>query len=84
MKELLLDADRCFLCKNPRCRANCPIDTPIPEVISLFKEGKCFDMILSLDPTLPIILTSNNSKTYSINQNDYATNMLKKYLNYPY
>ena len=40
MKELLLDADRCFLCKNPRCRANCPIDTPIPEVISLFKEGK--------------------------------------------
>lgn len=40
MKELLLDADRCFLCKNPRCRANCPIDTPIPQVISLFKEGK--------------------------------------------
>lgn len=39
-------------------------------------------MILSLDPTLPIILTSNNSKTYSINQNDYATNMLKKYFDH--
>ena len=40
MKELLLEADRCLLCKKPRCRMNCPIDTPIPEVISLFKEGK--------------------------------------------
>lgn len=34
------EADRCLLCKKPRCRANCPIDTPIPEVISLYKEGK--------------------------------------------
>lgn len=47
-------------------------------IFSLFKEGKCFDMILSLDPTLPIILTSNNSKTYSINQNDYADKYVKK------
>ena len=34
------EADRCLLCKKPRCRENCPIDTPIPEVISLYKEGK--------------------------------------------
>lgn len=34
------EADRCLLCKIPRCRANCPIDTPIPEVISLYKEGR--------------------------------------------
>lgn len=34
------EADRCLLCKKPRCRANCPIDTPIPEVISLYKEGR--------------------------------------------
>ena len=40
MKELLLEADRCLLCKNARCKANCPISTEIPEVIRLFKEGK--------------------------------------------
>lgn len=40
MKELLLEADRCLMCKKPRCREHCPIDTPIPEVIALFKEGK--------------------------------------------
>ena len=34
------EANRCLLCKKPRCRENCPIDTPIPEVISLYKEGK--------------------------------------------
>lgn len=40
MKELLLEADRCLLCKNARCKANCPINTEIPEVVKLFKEGK--------------------------------------------
>ena len=40
MKELLLEADRCLLCKNARCQANCPISTQIPEVVKLFKEGK--------------------------------------------
>lgn len=40
MKELRLEADRCLLCKNARCKANCPISTEIPEVISLFKEGR--------------------------------------------
>ena len=40
MNDLLLEANRCYLCKNPRCKANCPIDTPIPEIIELYKEGK--------------------------------------------
>lgn len=40
MRELNLHAEHCLLCKKPRCRQHCPIDTPIPEVISLFKEGK--------------------------------------------
>lgn len=34
------EANRCLLCKNPRCKSHCPISTPIPEVISLYKEGK--------------------------------------------
>lgn len=34
------EANRCLLCKNPRCKSHCPINTPIPEIISLYKEGK--------------------------------------------
>lgn len=37
---LLNEANRCLLCKKPRCRVNCPIDTPIPDIINLYKEGK--------------------------------------------
>lgn len=33
------EADRCLFCKKPRCKENCPISTPIPEIISLYKEG---------------------------------------------
>jgi glutamate synthase (NADPH/NADH) small chain len=41
MNNILLDdANRCLLCKNPKCRVNCPIDTPIPDIINLYKEGK--------------------------------------------
>jgi len=41
MNNILLDeANRCLLCKNPKCRVNCPIDTHIPDVINLYKEGK--------------------------------------------
>lgn len=40
MKELVIEADRCYICKNPKCKLNCPIGTPIPEIITLFKEGQ--------------------------------------------
>ena len=43
MKRLLLEADRCLLCKNARCKANCPISTEIPEVVKLFKEDKLME-----------------------------------------
>ncbi len=33
------EANRCIVCKNARCQKNCPIDTPIPEIIKLYKEG---------------------------------------------
>lgn len=39
LKELQLEANRCLGCRNARCSNNCPINTPIPEVIKLFKEG---------------------------------------------
>lgn len=34
------EAARCLLCKNPRCQSFCPINTPIPKVIELYKLGK--------------------------------------------
>ena len=34
------EAERCLLCKKPKCQYSCPINTPIPEVISLYKDGK--------------------------------------------
>ncbi len=40
LKELQLEANRCLGCKNTRCSNKCPINTPIPQVIELFKDGK--------------------------------------------
>ena len=39
-RKLKEEALRCLMCKNPRCKASCPISTPIPEIIELFKEDK--------------------------------------------
>ena len=40
INQLREEASRCFTCKVPKCKKNCPISTQIPEVISLFKENK--------------------------------------------
>ncbi|WP_027631363.1 NAD(P)-dependent oxidoreductase [Clostridium hydrogeniformans] len=40
LNKLLKEADRCYKCKNARCSKNCPVNTPIPEIIELFQEGK--------------------------------------------
>ena len=32
------EARRCLQCKVPRCRTGCPINTPIPDMIRLFRE----------------------------------------------
>ena len=34
------DVERCLLCKVPRCKNNCPINTDIPKVIELYRENK--------------------------------------------
>ena len=34
------DSERCLMCKVPRCKKNCPINTDIPTVIGLYKENK--------------------------------------------
>ncbi len=37
------EANRCLNCKVAMCQKNCPIHTPIPVVISAFKENKIMD-----------------------------------------
>jgi glutamate synthase (NADPH/NADH) small chain len=37
---LLSEANRCLLCKNAKCQMKCPINTEIPEVIKLYREGE--------------------------------------------
>lgn len=40
MLDLNLEANRCLVCKNARCKSACPINTDIPNVITLYKQGK--------------------------------------------
>ncbi|MBQ1371664.1 MAG: FAD-dependent oxidoreductase [Oscillospiraceae bacterium] len=37
------EAERCLNCKVPLCRQYCPISTPIPHIIQLFKEKKVME-----------------------------------------
>jgi len=36
----LQEANRCLLCKVPRCKAACPVRTSVPEVMQLYREGR--------------------------------------------
>ncbi|MGM9659225.1 MAG: NAD(P)-dependent oxidoreductase, partial [Faecousia sp.] len=38
--HIVSEAGRCLNCKKPMCQQGCPIHTPIPQVIQLFKQGK--------------------------------------------
>ena len=37
--HILNEANRCLNCKKPMCQQGCPIHTPIPQIIQLFKQG---------------------------------------------
>ena len=37
------EANRCLNCKKPMCRAACPVDTPIPEIIQMFRENRTLE-----------------------------------------
>ena len=37
------EAERCLNCKKPLCQEHCPIHTPIPRMIQLFKENKLME-----------------------------------------
>lgn len=38
--NVIAEAKRCLNCKNPLCRKGCPINTPIPQMISSFLNGE--------------------------------------------
>ena len=40
MLRIKEEANRCLNCKKPMCVTGCPVSTPIPQAIQLFKEGK--------------------------------------------
>ena len=37
------EANRCLNCRKPMCKAACPVETSIPEIIQLFKENKTME-----------------------------------------
>ena len=41
--HIVAEANRCLNCKNPRCQQGCPVHTPIPMVIQLFKENRLME-----------------------------------------
>ena len=38
--HILEESKRCLQCKRPLCREGCPVNTPIPQMISLLLSGK--------------------------------------------
>ena len=41
--HIVTEAERCLNCKKPQCQVGCPVHTPIPEIIQLFKEHKLME-----------------------------------------
>ena len=41
--HIVTEAERCLQCKNPMCQKGCPVHTPIPQVIQLFKDHKLME-----------------------------------------
>lgn len=41
--HIVTEANRCLGCKKPMCQQGCPVHTPIPQVISLFKENRLME-----------------------------------------
>lgn len=41
--RIVTEANRCLQCKKPLCQQGCPAQTPIPEIIHLFRENRILD-----------------------------------------
>ena len=57
-EEMAIDeAQRCLVCKNPRCMNGCPVHIHIPEFVSLVAQGKFEEayQVISKDSSLPAV-----------------------------
>ena len=59
------EANRCLNCKKPMCRAACPVDTPIPEIIQMFRENRTLEageklLVLSMLPVNHNLIKTKN------------------------
>ena len=41
--HIIGEANRCLNCKKPKCQEGCPVHTPIPRIIQMFKENKVME-----------------------------------------
>jgi len=41
--SVMSEASRCLKCKKPQCAANCPVNTPVPEVMNHFLNGEIME-----------------------------------------
>ncbi|MDO5389749.1 MAG: NAD(P)-dependent oxidoreductase [Eubacteriales bacterium] len=41
--HIIDEANRCLNCKKPKCQEGCPVHTPIPRIIQMFKENKVME-----------------------------------------
>ena len=41
--HIIDEANRCLNCKKPKCMEGCPVHTPIPHIIQMFKEHQVMD-----------------------------------------
>ena len=41
--HIVSEANRCLQCKKPLCQQGCPVHTPIPQMIALFKENRMME-----------------------------------------
>ena len=60
------EAARCLQCKVPLCQKNCPISTPVPHIVKLFREGKLMEAgaeLFSNNPMSVICATVCNHET---------------------
>lgn len=41
--HIISEANRCLNCKKPMCQQGCPVHTPIPHIIQMFKENRVME-----------------------------------------
>ncbi len=54
--HIVSEANRCLQCKKPLCQQGCPVHTPIPQMIALFKENRMMEAGKALFSNNPMSL----------------------------